>query len=137
MAIGDAVKFGTLRTRDLVELFYGNRIVVSVIEKRFTPDSVSRLTLMTPDTRRISYEIVIINDGIVGHFTAVGTGAAIDQNRAENFAVLPGSSIIIRRNFITEMENVCLDVVALATSADIQYSTRETFLTPAPVDEIP
>jgi hypothetical protein len=135
--IGDAVKYGILRTRDLVELYYGARMVVSVKESFFTP-TATWAQIMSQDARRIRYELILTNtDGGGNHNIRIGTPGTNDLGTAQSYFVAAQQSLVIQRSFEYDLEGVCLPLNALCNSGVITVSVRETFLTPPPVDEFP
>ena len=137
MAIGDAVKFGILRTRDLVELYYGARMVVTIKESYFSAVT-SLKQVLGPDSRRIRYEIVIGNASNAAPFTCfVGSPASMDSLTAAFYHGAIASTLVIDRSFLTDMEAVCLPISVRPNLGSLDIGVRETFLTPAPVDEFP
>jgi len=133
----DAIKYGILKCRDLVQLYYGARMVVSIIENNILASAGSSSDLFALDPRRIRYEIVVMN-GSGGDATfTVGTPAADQAGTDEQYAIGAGQNVVIDRNFITDFDAVTLPQTLFASGGNLSVSTRETFLTPAPVDEIP
>lgn len=140
MAIGDAIKYGVLRTRDLVELYFGARMVVSLVEKSPTIAVGTTAVVLQQDPRRIRYELVLTSSFNGALSVLVGSPASFEAGTAALYRAVTNGQIVIERDFLTDMEGVCLPVAIQPTAAEGSpaiASTRETFLTPAPVDEFP
>jgi hypothetical protein len=132
-----SIKYGILRTRDLVELYYGARMVTDLVENYF-PSVVNPIVILQQDPRRIRYEVIISyttgpNPGAVvlgsPRTNAVGIG--------QTYWLNPGETIIVERDFLTDLDAVTIELDNLGGTPGIVISTRETFLTPTPVDEGP
>jgi hypothetical protein len=126
---------GIARCRDLVQLYYGARMAVDVKEQCFA--GISGLTtILTADPRRIAYEIVIAATNAGSWIFALGSPQAIGQTRGQVYIVAENETLIIARNFRTELDLITAAVQYNpigGTANDI--STREVFLQPLPVDE--
>jgi hypothetical protein len=132
------LKYGVLSCRDLVELYYGARMVVSITENAFSiPDDGSVIPLLLQDPRRIRYEINWQNQNAIDVVFSYGSPAAMDLGTNEALVLAPGTGGTFERNWITDQEGVCLALSASGFAGAFGVSTRETFLTPAPVDEVP
>ena len=131
------LKYGVLRCRDLVELYYGMRIVTRSVWS--SPTNVTGQTnlLLNQDSRRIRYEILMAN--FDGTFLDVSMGPTREFAASNAFKyVVPGqSSMVVERNFITDGDAVTEAVYAFPNGNNFNISLRETILTPAPVDEVP
>jgi hypothetical protein len=130
--------YGVLRTRDLVELYYGRRMVVNVRQTAWSPTLGVPLEILQQDPRRIRYEIVIECTGTARIYTDIGTQADQDSENTLEYQTQVGENTIIERNFLSDMEGVTLQQIALFTSAGAGapvVAVRETFLSPLPVDE--
>lgn len=133
----NAIKFGILKTRDLVELYYGARMVATIAETE--PGGLVNVQnkLLGADPRRIKYEIILGNLGPVTHAIQIGSPSAVAGGDNQIYVIPPGGTIIIERGFRADMETVCGPLDMIFDNNDVQISVRETFLTPIPVDEMP
>ena len=61
MPDGNILKYGILRCRDLVELYFGARMVATVAELASPVGTANPQLIFGDDLRRISYEIVLTN----------------------------------------------------------------------------
>lgn len=128
---------GILKCRDLVQLFYGLPMVANIITTvvELAPSSIA--VIFGADPRRIKYEIIVANEGATADFISIGTPAEIDAGVALEIQLNGGDSYTIKRDFFTDLDSVCLPLSAATSTNPWLISSRETFLTPAPVDEIP
>ena len=131
------LKYGVLKCRDLVELYFGWRAVTTVIQIGYSPTATVPFQLFGPDPRRIRYEVIFASFDAASQEADLATKAALDSGNHEIYAVPPGGTIKIERNFLTDLEAVTLDQWCALGTATLFVSTRQTFLTPAPVDEVP
>lgn len=132
----DWQKLGILKTRDLVELYYGVRMVADVKETFIptTPGTPTRI--LNQDPRRISYEIVLANEDAAAQefdLSPVTGGSAAEFTA---YSVAPGETQVIDRDFLTDLDAVTKEVWCTTSVGAQLVTVRETFLTPAPVDEI-
>jgi hypothetical protein len=132
----DDIKRGILRTRELVAMYYGRRMVVDLRETFFSNLSGGITQLLKQDPSRIRYELTIMNAQVVVGDLAIGTGKAIQAGQGTEIIVTPHSTYPIVRDWLGDLEGVCLEVVADVFGGNMNISVRETFLTPAPVDEV-
>jgi hypothetical protein len=137
MPNGNLLKFGILRCRDLVELYYGARMVVQVLETAIVPIANTQAKLLGQDPRRIKYEIIVSNPDAAAHFFEVGSPSAMDAGNNAQYELAPNTSLTIERDFFADLEGVTLALAFLTDSAAVTIGTREVILTPAPVDEVP
>jgi hypothetical protein len=93
--------------------------------------------LFGQDPRRIKYEIYIENASNSEATVDMGTLADIDAGNTVEFQIIPLGTMVITRNFLTDLDTVTLEQWVTGTSDNIGISIRETFLTPAPIDEGP
>lgn len=128
---------GILKCRDLVQLFYGLPMVAGVIDSDVGIDASLVARILSADPRRIKYEIILTNLGATADQILIGEPSAIDQGKGLAVGVAAGESYTIKRDFFTDLDSVCLPLSAQAGANPWAVSIRETFLTPAPVDEIP
>lgn len=128
---------GILKCRDLVQLFYGLPMVANEIYSNVQIPAGSSAPILSADPRRIKYEIVLTNLGATTDLIEIGTPSALDLHQALIVGVAAGESYTIKRDFFTDLDSVCLPLSALTGTNLWVVSIRETFLTPAPVDEIP
>lgn len=132
-----SIKYGILKTRDLVELYYAAQMVANVIESQLALTATAQ-QILKPDPRRIKYEIYIASPGPAAlAVVELSTGTAFSSATATVVAISPNTTFAIRRDFLTDFETVCLPVQALDLQAQCFITVRETFLTPAPVDQLP
>ena len=106
-------------------------------ERATFPTNPFGTILMTQDPRRIRYEIILANTSGASVQFILGTQAAVVSGNVAEYSVMPGDTLIIERNFRSDMEGVVLDQMLQAVSGVITPSVRETILTPLPVDEEP
>jgi hypothetical protein len=126
---------GIFRCRDLVTLYFGVRMVTSVIEQDIFIDSnVDPLILQDP--RRIRYEIIIAAQPSSPASFFVGTPPSFDQGTSQQYALPENGTLIIVRDWITDGDAVTL-ALSFQNNTDTApfVSTRETFLTPPGEDE--
>ena len=128
---------GVLKCNDLVELFYGFPLRTIVRAQSFS--SVTGLQpLLTPDPRRIKYEIVCVNlasstpAGIV-----IGTPTELGTENALEILAQAGGQVVIERSWILDLDSVVEALVYEVQFGTFVISTRETILTPPGVDVIP
>lgn len=128
---------GILKCRDLVQLYYGLPMVAALIENLFYVQGGDTVQILGPDPRRIKYEIIISaqNASII----YIGSLNQMDQSTAAVYQFGSAGVETISRNFLTDLDSVCLPLLARNTASENAFEVfvRETFLTPAPVDEIP
>jgi hypothetical protein len=131
------IAYGILKCRDLVQLYYGARLVASIIENSIGLNPGAIVKLLGQDPRRVRYEIILANTTAAA--ASVGINASQDavSNIFSTYAINAGDTLIIDRNFFTDLDAVTLSVWAEVGTGSLNISTRETFLTPAPVDEGP
>jgi hypothetical protein len=134
---GDAIKYGILSTRDLVELYLGARTVVTIIENQ-TNTGASSPVVLNQNPSRIRYEVILGNSNVVGiNALTLASPAACDSGFGPTYFLNPGQTIVIERNFETDGEAVCLPLNCAPIHGLTTISTRETILTPLPADESP
>jgi hypothetical protein len=134
------IQFGILKCRDLVQLFYGVRLVASILEQDNQLTTGQTGPLIAQDPRRIRYEIIMGNYDTA--YLYVGIAETLDELTAaagppQTYVVPPASTIIVERNWITDLDAVTLPLFVQPIGTSFVISTRETFLTPAPIDEGP
>ena len=132
------LKYGILKCRDLVELYYGARMVTSVTETKFSASATPYL-ILNQDPRRIRYEVWYDTTNLAAPTSIrIGTPAAIGSGEAISFdPFISVYTLPLVRDFLTDLDSVCLALMVSDSSGQLIVSTRETFLTPAPVDEVP
>jgi hypothetical protein len=131
------IKYGILRTRDLVELYFGARMVAALKETFFpaiTPSSI--IPIMDQDPRRVAYEINLSNFNEGFAIVFVGSPTAMGQQQGQTYFIPAGETVQIARNFFTDLDAVAIPQSLLSESS-LDVSVRETFLTPLPADELP
>jgi hypothetical protein len=133
----DAIKYGILKCRDLVEIYYGARMVVSTREHLIFPADSTPFELLKPDPSRIGYEIILSNEDVTVQQALIGSQTPVQNNDAPSYSINAGDTMQIKRGFLDDLDSVTEAVWAQATSENLTIGIRETFLTPAPVDEVP
>jgi hypothetical protein len=135
------LKYGILKCRDLVTLYYGVPMVMSLFESSIQVAAFTPKLLVGQDPRRISYEITLACSDVVTHFAQIGSSLDSLTNSVPpigaQYQVPPGASIVIERNFLTDGDSICLPVWFQADGMAVLASIRAVFLTPAPIDEVP
>jgi hypothetical protein len=134
---GDNLKNGILRTRDLVELYLGGRMVASIVESQPFAASPAIFPLVGLDPRRIRYEVWIANQQVNPLALNIGAKSTLELGNGQQILVLPGTTFYFSRNYQTDLDAVSLDVYAQLTTGTLIIGVRETFLNPLPVDESP
>jgi hypothetical protein len=131
------IKYGILKCRDLVELYYGARMVAALTENLYFLSATGQTQqILGADPRRISYEI-IWESNVVGDLLYIGNQTQMDNFQA---AVYKGGneSVVIKRSWLTDLDTVTLPLIARAGSTSpYEIFVREVFLTPIPIDELP
>ena len=138
----DQIKFGILRTRDLVELYYQGRMNVSVVLTNVAVTLNIRAVLVPQNASRIRYEFLFENIDATGvAIIDFGTPFEIDSGNSQEFVLNPHSNLLITRQFRDDLEGVCIaqsvGAAALSGTPQIFVGVRETLLTPLPADELP
>lgn len=135
MSNGPLTTLGIARCRDLVQLYYGGRMVAITKHQQFTLGA-NAVQLFTADPRRIAYDLFI------AEATAVAAAGVKIAPQLDNIATvgevvaLPiGDTIIVSRDFRTSLDAVTQAQWALLVSGNAVVSTREVLLSPLPVDE--
>jgi hypothetical protein len=134
------IAFGILKCRDLVQLYYGARLVASVIETVNEVASDAAGLLLNQDPRLIKYEIQMSNTDTVNPlqvFLGSTLDAVLGGTNFLEYNIPINETVIVERNFFTDLDAVTLPVFVFPQGANFAITTRETFLTPAPVDEGP
>lgn len=138
MSNGKASPLGIVRCRDLVELLYGVPMVTSVTAAWFGVGSVAGVTqILLQDSRRIRYELVFLNSGLLPDDCIFNHNGDFTATAYQEVYLSAGSVFIIERDFRSDLDAVTLPLFVLGPGSNIAIGVRETFLTPAPVDEIP
>lgn len=133
----NAIKFGLLKCRDLVELYYGARMVASIVETQIPAAANTLFQLLAPDPRRIAYELIFANGVNAINQFQIGSPQTDAPGNQQFYSIPPGGTLIIKRNFLEDLDAVGIELGCKIFGAAITVSTRETFLTPIPVDEMP
>jgi hypothetical protein len=126
---------GIFRTRDLVTLFYGVRMVASILEANPALNNTAPIQLIGQDPRRIRYEIILANNGDAVDTAFIGSQASFDPGTSQQYYLNAGDTLIIERNWITDLDAVTINLWGVTSNGNIGVTTRETFLTPAGNDE--
>ena len=120
-----------------MQLYYGARLVAFIKETVPNIPSATPTLLVGQDPRRIRYELIFTNfdsgplDILLGQTLDALTTIGLEYQVPEN------STLIIERSFLTDLDGVTVSVFCNATGSGFTISSRETILTPAPVDEGP
>lgn len=138
----DQIKYGLLRTRDLVELYYQGRMVVRVVCTNYSLPSGSVVKILQQNMTRIRYELIFEN--IVAASVSlvdIGSIPEISAGNSQEFVLTNQANFMLTRDFRSDMEGVCLELNATAGTQsgapNVFVGVRETFLTPLPMDELP
>lgn len=133
-----ASPLGILKCRDLCTLYYGFPMVADEKSNQFNlPNDSSLVPILGQDPRRIKYEIVLENVGTPGGQIQVGTQTELDNGTNLEYSLAGHTTVVVRRDFLTDLDSVCSALFASTAVNSMFVSVRETFLTPAPVDEVP
>jgi hypothetical protein len=134
---GDNIRTGVLRCRDLVELYYGARIATDLIENDPSFTAGQTFILLPLNPARIRYELIFENSTGLRTVFALGSPRAFGVGNQQFYTVSPDSTLIIVRNWTTDADAVVAEVDCNITDGNLLVTTRETILTPLPVDESP
>lgn len=138
MLAENLLKYGILRTRDLVELYYGARMVgVSLTPTYFNNFSGQPTQIFKQDPRRYKYRIVFGANGGATTATSFARTADIVAAQSVTYQCGSGQIFVLERNFLSDLESVCEELWCLNANAGLFLSTQEWILVPAPVDEVP
>jgi hypothetical protein len=131
------IKYGILRTRDLVQLYFGARMVASVLET--SPGAIVGPTvqIISGDPRRIKYEIFLANISVAADYVSIFSNGDTSTDNPQLISLPPGASEILTRTFFGDLDAVTLPVFLTPGAGSINVSVRETFLTTLPADELP
>lgn len=132
---GPLTKLGIVRCRDLVQLYYGARMAAVLVQKNKALTTGTFVEIMSADPRRVRYEIIIENFDAAAQFVDIATPEAATSTQQQEYNLPPGSTLIIERDFTTDLDAVTIAVLANRGNDNMSISTRETILTPLPVDE--
>jgi hypothetical protein len=128
---------GILKCRDLVELYYGFPMVGDVREQLVYVQAASGVTpVVEPDPRRIRLELTLAN--VNGAFSSLflGTRTQMDTGKAAVYTLPAHSTLILTRDFLTDLDTVCLPMLARSSVGNWEVFVRETILTPTPIGEV-
>jgi hypothetical protein len=132
------IQFGILKCRDLVQLYFLARMVVNVRITELPEAALSSNVLwINQDPSRIKYEIILANLDVASQQIFLATTADGVASSPESYSLAPGTTLRWSRDFLTDLDGVTMPVYASSTSTNLFGSARETFLTPAPIDEGP
>lgn len=132
------IRFGILKCRDLVQLYYGARMVASVIEKETSVATADKVfQVLAADPRRIRLEITLTSIAAAGNSLRLGRAQDTVVTSGLVFVFLPNTTYYLVRDFFTDFDAVTSPLFAYGTALGMAVSTRETFLTPIPIDELP
>lgn len=130
-----AIKNGILQCRDLVQLYYGVRMVAAITEGFFNQSANVQASLIQQDPRRIRYELIMSNGDVTDQVFTIGTPSSFQAGNAQTYSVKPGATLIVERTFLSDFDAVTIGLDATVSSSSCNLNTRETFLTPLPADE--
>jgi len=126
---------GIVRCRDLVQLYYGARMATDVAEDAFDiTQGAAPTQILKADSRRIKYEIQITITG-GGGIVILGSPRAFAAGTPQNYALSGNMTVVVERDFLTDLDAVVGDLLCMSEFINAVITTRETFLTPLPVDE--
>ena len=127
---------GILRCRDLVQLYYGARMM-TVLAYDSPPGTSNVEQIFTVNPARIAYRIVLENTGNVPFQIFVGTQTAVESQSSLAYEVPAHDSVEISRSFLTDLDAVTQDIWYSPNAANLSVSAEEVLLSPLPVDELP
>ena len=137
----DSIKYGILRARDIATLYYGEPMVADEKYSGFTLAANTTTEILTINSRRIYYEIVLsLNSSTGAALIQVAPRSQIEAGNVGNIALWAGENLQINRSFREELDLVSKGLsvnVASSATASVYAWVREVILSPAPVDEIP
>ena len=132
------IQFGILKCRDLVQLYYGARLVAFDTYSLVDLAPFAALQLLGQDPRRIKYKIRMANIGANPDSIIINNSFDAVQNSIGLVLwAQPHTNISLDSDFFTDLDAVTGPLFILASNNTWQVSTCETFLTPAPIDEGP
>jgi hypothetical protein len=134
---GILTTLGIVRCRDLDELYFGGRFVVTIKNTQFLDlSAITRILSQNPS--RIRYEIFIADAvGAAGSQLVLGTSDEVRNNQGIFIQVANLVTMQIVRDFTTDAEGVVPELWCQFLSGAFSVSVRETILTPLPADESP
>jgi hypothetical protein len=127
---------GVLKCRDLATLYYGFPMVGVPRETLFFLTTTAVTLILGQDPRRIKYEIVLANQTGGNLIVYIGSQSQMDVAKAAVYIVPTGGTLSIKRSFLTDLDSVCLPLLARLPGGSMEISVREIILTPAPADEV-
>ncbi len=132
------IRYGILKCRDLVQLYFGARLVTVAIDSWAQVSADTPAQVLPQDPRRISYELWLSpqnngNDDISIATTqdALFTAASLDLN------ALSGATLYVKRTWYDDGDSVVQPLWAEPDSFTWSVSVRQILLQAAPVDEGP
>lgn len=137
MAIGDNIKLGVLRTRDLVELYLAGRMAVRTQYTPFIDLGTAPVKIASFNAARIAIEIVIANTALAHNAITVGPSLDFVANLWNPYQFASYGFAVITRDYQRDLDGVVEEVWAQANTINSTAVVRETILTPLPVDETP
>jgi hypothetical protein len=124
-----------LKCRDLVELYYGARMVTATRHKTILFSASVQAQILTVDPRRIGFNLVLGNEGAASILISISDTQTDIANNALLYDVPVGGSILVNRSFLSDLDSVSSELWMLCGDTNLDVSVRETFLTPLPEDE--
>lgn len=130
------LKYGVVSCRDLVELYYGWRMVAVAYQIPVPGGLATRQLLLPQDPRRIKYEIWMTAEPGPA-FVSLGSAADLDNNATMDIEIDNDNNYYLVRSFLTDLDAVCQDLWFTNADGNADISVRAVILTPAPIDEVP
>lgn len=129
-----------LSCQQLVELYYGVRMIAQIKESLFNIAPGVMTQILTSDPRRIRYEINVSFDDVTSDTAvAIGTPQSFDTGTVQAYQLATGSALApfagmfrVERSFLNDLDAVTLPLNCQTASSPCTVTVRETFLTPVP-----
>jgi hypothetical protein len=131
------LKYGILKCRDLVALYYGAYMVMVPKETLYVVGTTAPTQILSQDPRRIKYEIAVTPQTAPDDIS-IATSLDASQNfLGMDYEVPDTTVLIIERSFLSDGDSVTLPLWAMGDTTSWSVTVREIFLSTAPVDETP
>lgn len=140
MAGSPSIRFGILKARDLVELYFGARMV---IDQRYAQQTVNNHAtplaqqILTANPARIAYELFLACAGGGDGSIYLWPNADLTAANSLRINVLGDSTVVINRDWLRYGDSLTRELWAGSTGNQFFVSTVEYLLTPLPVDNLP
>lgn len=123
--------------RDLVQQFLGKRVAMTTKYTSVALLANETTQVITADPRRIRLEITLVGaSGVAGDKMTIGTQATIQAGVGQVFQFPIAGMAYLARDYWSDGDAVCQELWVLNGGNPTTITTRETLLTPLPVDEL-